>query len=291
MSQLFTQLRTLAERESARLHHYYLGVEHLFLALLQIPEGETVNLLRAQGASPEFLRFCLEQEMPPLNGRFWQGYRQTPRYERVIALAEEYGKHHTLGERDILLAILVEADSLPIRVLQDNGVNLPVLHQMAQAGLPNKLTIDEDAPFTSTLPLMRAEIDLIRHMLSQGKLEVQAELLTDENDSARYYIVTQQQATWLCKIDHPQSILQEKRRYESLPPALPLLPEMLGYRWAKRLACWPVPSTCPPKQPCINWQNFRPLKPLAGLRGHLSHYSKKHGRPTSGFIASRFGES
>jgi len=282
MSQLFMQLRRLAERESARFQHYYLGVEHLFLALLQISEGETVNLLRAQGASPEFLRFCLEQEMPPLSGRFWEGYRQTPRYERVIALAEEYGKHHPLGERDILLAILAEADSLPIRVLQDNGVNLPVLHQMAQTGLPNKPVVDEEAPFTSTLPLMKAEIDLLRHMLSQGKLEVQSELLTDENDSARYYVVTQQQATWLCKIDHPQSILQEKRRYESLPPDLPLLPEMLGVQVGETLGLLARPLNMPPQTALHKLSELSASEASGWLTGTLVPLLKKAWQFNSG---------
>ena len=44
-----------ARQESFRMQHYYLGVEHLFIGLLDIQGGLTVSLLEERGLTTEYV--------------------------------------------------------------------------------------------------------------------------------------------------------------------------------------------------------------------------------------------
>jgi ATP-dependent Clp protease ATP-binding subunit ClpA len=44
-----------ARQESHRMRHYYLGIEHLFIALLEIKSGLTSNILAESGLSSEYV--------------------------------------------------------------------------------------------------------------------------------------------------------------------------------------------------------------------------------------------
>ena len=44
-----------ARQESFRMRHYYLGVEHLFIALLEIQGGLTGGILADYGLAPEYV--------------------------------------------------------------------------------------------------------------------------------------------------------------------------------------------------------------------------------------------
>jgi ATP-dependent Clp protease ATP-binding subunit ClpC len=122
----------IAEQESAHHHHYYVGVEHLFIALTKLQNGLTNAVLEYCGLEPRFVRYSIRQTIGMNEDRrFWPGFRETPRTSRVLKMAQKYAGLHTPSERDLLLAILDEADSVAVRVLQEVGADIPKLRQLA----------------------------------------------------------------------------------------------------------------------------------------------------------------
>jgi ATP-dependent Clp protease ATP-binding subunit ClpA len=67
-----------ARQESFRMQHYYLGVEHLFIGLLEIQGGLTSSIIEAQGLTTEYVIDAIRQTgAPPAND-----YGQAPNSAR-----------------------------------------------------------------------------------------------------------------------------------------------------------------------------------------------------------------
>lgn len=130
----FQEIEALARDESAKLQHYYIGVEHLFIALTRLDGGITPEALQQLGLSPRYLRYTLRD----LAGRgeerrSWVGYRLTPRAKRVLEAARNLVADGIgPAERALLLAILDEGQSIPIRALIDSKVDLATLRAAVQ---------------------------------------------------------------------------------------------------------------------------------------------------------------
>ena len=117
----------LAEQESVRSHHSYLGSEHVVLALLHQRAtfaGETLSQL---AVSESEVRAVIETVL---------GHKQrielleiipTARVKKIIELAlrEARGRRSiTIRTDDLLLGVLIEGEGLGAHVLQDRGANL-----------------------------------------------------------------------------------------------------------------------------------------------------------------------
>jgi ATP-dependent Clp protease ATP-binding subunit ClpA len=125
-------IMTLARQESAKLHHYFIGVEHLFIALTQLSGGLTVAVLEHHGLSPRFIRYSIRESVGRYEDRrYWPGFPETPRVVEVLNLGKRYAGIHTASERDLLLAILDEGDSVVSRVLHEIGVDVAALRRTA----------------------------------------------------------------------------------------------------------------------------------------------------------------
>ncbi len=78
-----------AEQECRNQNHYYVGVEHLLLALLEEHDPQIEEALaRAASTAGEFAA-VLRHRLGTNEERLWDGILVTPRARRVIALAEE----------------------------------------------------------------------------------------------------------------------------------------------------------------------------------------------------------
>jgi ATP-dependent Clp protease ATP-binding subunit ClpC len=120
---------------SEGLSHYYLGTEHLFMAMTKLEGSLTQKLLAHFELDPRRVRNRLKLEAGPgFRDPPWEGIVPTPRlgdtFQVACELAEEEG-HPQVGERHLLLAILVDEDSLPARLLGQMGVDVPQV--LAQA--------------------------------------------------------------------------------------------------------------------------------------------------------------
>lgn len=114
------QIIITALTESARLRHYYLGVEHLFIAASQPGRVLTQALLHL-GLQPERVQARLRLEAGPGSlRRPWQGIILTPRADRLLARLAA-SRAAPVSEAELADAILDDPDALPTRWLREQG--------------------------------------------------------------------------------------------------------------------------------------------------------------------------
>lgn len=125
------QILALAKQESENLEHFYLGVEHIFIALTKVENGVTQAVLQQLGLDPKQVRDAIRAFSGTGDGhRYWQDVRFTPRCEAVLKLAGEEANRRgkaLVEEKDLLLAILKEGENIPVRVLQKLTISIPGL--------------------------------------------------------------------------------------------------------------------------------------------------------------------
>jgi hypothetical protein len=122
------QVLTLARTEAERLHHNFVGTEHLLLGLIALDRGTAVTVLKRMGLKPETVRAEVEKcvgtgpEQRPAGS-----IPYTPRVKKVLALAIKQAKalsHTYVGTEHILLGLLHEGDGVAARVLLNLGVRI-----------------------------------------------------------------------------------------------------------------------------------------------------------------------
>ncbi|HYO88306.1 MAG TPA: Clp protease N-terminal domain-containing protein [Candidatus Limnocylindrales bacterium] len=234
-----TSLRDIlirARQESARMQHHYLGAEHLCIGMLHLPGGALAAALEAQGFTPAYLTDRIRRKVGKgAKQRLWAGLPHSPRSDILISIANDRaldsGRKEP-DERDLALAMLDEADSLPVRVLAALGVDFERL----TAALEDAHTPVGSGPVTeiqfadamdADLPL--PDLLLLRRMFRRSGHVRLERRLPGGHTSARVLLATPLQpdggadATVVVKIDHADAILDETQRYETfvkhtLPP-------------------------------------------------------------------------
>ncbi len=124
-----SEILSQAAEEARRLDHNYIGVEHLFMALTRNERGLTTILIRRAGLDPRFVRNEIRKEIGTGDAKVGDVVPMTPRAELVLALTiflsdrdeEGTGK---VEEIHLLVAILQEGESIPVRKLTDMGFDL-----------------------------------------------------------------------------------------------------------------------------------------------------------------------
>ena len=118
-----------AAEEARRLDHNYIGVEHLFMALTRNEKGLTTLLIRKAGLDPRFVRNEIRKEIGTGDAKVGDVLPMTPRAELVLALTiflsdrDEEGSGQ-VEEVHLLVAILQEGESIPVRKLTEMGFDL-----------------------------------------------------------------------------------------------------------------------------------------------------------------------
>jgi ATP-dependent Clp protease ATP-binding subunit ClpC len=128
LSQEAKQILALAEQESINLKHFYLGVEHLFIALTKIHDGLTQGVLQHFGLDSKQVRDTIRSSIGIGSEKHLRGIIYTPRIERVLEVAEKESAKTKLdtGQKHLLLGILKEGNSIPVRILQEQfNVSVP----------------------------------------------------------------------------------------------------------------------------------------------------------------------
>ena len=155
-----------ALQEAQRINHFWVGVEHLFMGLTRQSEGLTVRLLKHVRIDPQHLqgyirvtagigdpRYKISPIPPlgkgkiqeiPLGPPLGRGEEQgkggaqmviTPRLldilKRARVEAQKQGKQ-LISPEQLLLAILEERESIPIRILQKLGLDPSQLLELAR---------------------------------------------------------------------------------------------------------------------------------------------------------------
>ncbi len=226
-----------ARQESVRMNHYFIGVEHLFIGLLDIHGGLIGSLLEEHGLTAEYIRDAIRRRAGKgTRQRMWAGMPYSPRANVVLGIASDLAAEdgrNEISERDLLLAILEEGDSIPARALRNLKFDLDQLaasvrNQKAGGPPPQPyLRVDFSPSFDDTLT--DDQLFILRRMFyGYGKIRVE-QTLTGGFTDALVLVVTpihadgRQDASVVVKVGHADTILDEAYRYDtlvkgSLPP-------------------------------------------------------------------------
>lgn len=228
-----------ARQESHRMRHFYLGVEHLFIALLEIRGGLAAGIMEQYGITPEFVIDAVRRKTGKgSRHRLWAGVPNTPRADVVLGIANELAlenERKQIQERDLLAAILDENDSIPVRVLQALKLDIEKLKEDARSYSPSTdaqqsfIQVDFGPEFDRDQQLSKEQLFILRRMF-HGYARIRVERrLSGGYTSAIILVVTpvqadqREDAPTAVKIGDADGILNEARRYEThvkakLPP-------------------------------------------------------------------------
>jgi len=124
-------LRT-AEQECRNHNHYYVGAEHLLLALCAEPDSSTLAYLAARDVAPDAVGAAVRRALGTGEDRSWEGIILTPRVKRIVELAEQAaGPDTTVEPVHLLEGIVVEGRSRAAELLAAEARNFRASPQVA----------------------------------------------------------------------------------------------------------------------------------------------------------------
>lgn len=235
-----------ARKESYRMQHYFIGVEHLFIGMLDVPGSIAAHLLSARGLTSTYVIDLIRRHTGKgASQHMWAGMPRTPRADIVIGVANDLrleANTSEIGERELLLALLEEDDSIPIRILTRLGIDLAALRteislfETSRAEAPALVSIEIAPQIAADAGLTEAHFRLLRQMFRRHDRARIDRRLRGGYTGALLLLVTpiqadgHEDAAVVVKIDQAERIVEEGRRYEAqvrntLPPLTARLEE------------------------------------------------------------------
>ena len=119
----------MAREEAARLHHEYVGTEHILLGLIKEGEGVAAAVLQAMNVDLEEVQQRIEEQVKKGKAAQATGpdLPYTSRAKKVLELAMAEARdlnHSYVGTEHLLLGLLREEKGIAAQVLTDAQVNL-----------------------------------------------------------------------------------------------------------------------------------------------------------------------
>jgi ATP-dependent Clp protease ATP-binding subunit ClpC len=120
----------MAREEAARLHHEYVGTEHILLGLIREGEGVAAAVLSNLSVDLEVIQQKIEETVKKGKAPAAAGPPDLPytsRAKKVLELAMNEARelnHSYVGTEHLLLGLLREEKGIAAQVLTDEGVNL-----------------------------------------------------------------------------------------------------------------------------------------------------------------------
>ena len=117
----------LAQEESRRLGHNFVGTEQLLLGLIAEGTGIAAKTLKSMGVNIKDAREEVEKIIGQGPGFVAAEIPYTPRVKKVLELSrDEAGQlgHNYIGAEHLLLAIISEKECVAAKVLENLGVDL-----------------------------------------------------------------------------------------------------------------------------------------------------------------------
>jgi hypothetical protein len=226
-----------ARQESHRMRHYYLGVEHIFVALLEVRGGIASSILESYGLQTNYVIDAIRRKIGKGGRhRLWAGTPNTPRADIILDIAHEIALEsgrNTIHERDLLIAILEEAENIPTRVLTVLGLDFDSLkseiktrqasNQQVQTFV--SIEIDPDAD----LSLTKEQSYILRRIFhGYARIRIEQQLQGGYTPSSLFVVTpiqtdNRKNSTVVVKVGPTDVILDEAHRYEryvksTLPP-------------------------------------------------------------------------
>ena len=165
-----------AQEESGRLHHDYIGTEHLLLGLLRVEDGGAAAILADRRVDLAGARRRVEEIIGPGQaGDEADHIPFTPRAKKILEMAlreaMELGQRH-IGTEHLLLAMLREGGGVGARILQAYDVDLVSVRQRVAEGpgpAPQTPAGNPEAPAGPEPPVssLLERLDRIEGLLAQ----------------------------------------------------------------------------------------------------------------------------
>ncbi|HEY8470100.1 MAG TPA: Clp protease N-terminal domain-containing protein [Longimicrobiales bacterium] len=151
----------MAREEAIRLHHDYVGTEHILLGLIADGGGEAVRILGELGVSPEAVRASVHETVREGKAVAREGeLPYTSRTRKVLEYARGFaadaGVEH-VGTEHILAGLLAEKDGIAAKILNKHGATLEEV--TAAVGVGVQPSIGEAATQAAAAPRFRIRID------------------------------------------------------------------------------------------------------------------------------------
>lgn len=217
-----------ARQESHRMRHYYLGVEHIFVALLEVKGGIASGILESYGLQPNYVIDAIRRKVGKGGKhRLWAGIPNTPRTAIILDIAHEIALEdgrNTIHERDLLIAILEEAENIPTRVLNVLGLDFESLKSEIKT---RKASEQELHTFVSIeinpdvdLALTKEQSYILRRMFhGYARIRIEQQLQGGYTPSSLFVVTPIQtdnrnDSTVVVKVGPTDIILDEAHRYE-----------------------------------------------------------------------------
>jgi ATP-dependent Clp protease ATP-binding subunit ClpA len=108
----------VAEQECRNHSHYYVGAEHLLVALLEERDGTILRALGAEGVDVREVHAEVRRALGTGEDRVWEGILVTPRVRKIFALAQERAGDRDIGPYDLFEALRSEGGSLAAEILR-----------------------------------------------------------------------------------------------------------------------------------------------------------------------------
>ncbi|MCL2103136.1 MAG: ATP-dependent Clp protease ATP-binding subunit [Syntrophorhabdaceae bacterium] len=127
--------------ESQRRHHYYLGLEHLFIAFAEEEQATFQDLMGSIGLNVEAVRNSANEHLNTSRQYLGVGLKVPPATKQVFRVAWENARRDRRSQIeaiDLFLGIFHEAQSVPSRILKAYGVEPSVALSRFSAQLRNQ---------------------------------------------------------------------------------------------------------------------------------------------------------
>ena len=145
----------MAREEAARLHHEYVGTEHILLGLIREGEGVAAAVLNNLSVDLEEIQQKIEETVKKGKAAQASGpdLPYTSRAKKVLELAMGEARelnHSYVGTEHLLLGLLREEKGIAAQVLSESGVNLEAARaetlrllgtEMPQGGTPGQPSV------------------------------------------------------------------------------------------------------------------------------------------------------
>ncbi len=125
LSEKAHQVLTSAIEQSQKRQHYYLGVEHIFLAIMEVESGLFADIAGKLNLSPKRVIHSLEEYLSGSKQIVSGGMKVPPSTKTIFKLAWDSAINSgrkVIETTDLLKAIFQEGHNIPVRILRGMGV-------------------------------------------------------------------------------------------------------------------------------------------------------------------------
>jgi ATP-dependent Clp protease ATP-binding subunit ClpC len=171
---------SLAHEEAERLHHNYIGTEHLLLGLIREDGGVAGRVLRELGLEPARVKEMVER-LTGIGRHAGGRIELAPGTEHVLQMAVEEARrmgHHYIGTEHLLLGLIRQGEGVGIDVLRRLGVTPEQIRRQTRRILqesPTRRTPEREKGArqtqTAKTPLVDQLATDLTQLAEEGKLD------------------------------------------------------------------------------------------------------------------------